>query len=143
VAPGKSARVYRSVVMGALLVSAACSATKPLTNEPAVALTPAPQAPPALEPSQLGPDAWPTTCDAAAQDAVEWLSTEARETLRSTPREDLIQFHFGLGMGIRNRQGLWRGNVALIESCLGTVGHPDDASMVILEKARALLQAPQ
>jgi len=98
---------------------------------------------PQLEPWQLGPAEWPTTCDAAALDVTQWLSPETREKLRTTPQEDLILFHHGLGTGIRNRQGLWRGNASLIKSCLVAPGHPDDASMVIIEKAWLLLQDPR
>jgi hypothetical protein len=51
--------------------------------------------------------------------------------VRGTPRGDLIRFHHGWGTGIRNAFGLWGGNRALLDSCGG--GHPDDASMVIIE----------
>lgn len=57
--------------------------------------------------------------------------------VRSMPKDDLIEFHFGWGMGIRNAFGLWGGNEALLQSCAEARGypfiHPDDASMVIIE----------
>jgi len=93
-----------------------------------------------LEGWQLGPDDWPLTCEAAARDIIEWLSPVARQELRATPQPDLIRLHFGLGMTIRDRHGLHRGNAALLESCLGPFGHPDSASMKIIERAWELVQ---
>lgn len=47
---------------------------------------------------------------------------------------DMIQYHFGLGMGIRNSWGLWGGGGALAQH-MKKLGfhHPDDMSGVILE----------
>lgn len=126
-----------------LAASLACAGGSPSSSPPQALQPVSEEMPPQLEPWQLGPAEWPTTCEAAALDVTQWLSPETREKLRATPREDLILFHHGLGTGIRNRQGLWRGNAPLIKSCLGAPGHPDDASMVILEKAWLLLHAPR
>ena len=119
-----------------------CSRPSPASDPSPQEVQPArPEGAPSLESWELGPDKWPTTCDAAALDVTQWLSPEAREKLRTTPRDDLILFHHGLGTGIRNRQGRWRGNASLIKSCLGTPGHPDEASMIIIEEAWGVLQA--
>ena len=37
---------------------------------------------------ELGPDAWPATCDAAARDAIGLLSPDEREAVRTTPRDE-------------------------------------------------------
>jgi hypothetical protein len=89
----------------------------------------------------LGPDKWPTTCDGAADDIVAFLTPAAREDLKRVPADDLILLHHGLGMTIRNRQGFWRGNAALIESCTGSAdSHPDDASFEVVKRAWARVQ---
>lgn len=94
-----------------------------------------------LEDWMLGPDRWPNTLDAAAKDLIDWITPEDRETLRKATEDSLYGFHFGLGMGIRNRQGLWRGNTALILDALGgEEGHPDDASHCIIVRAWQMLQ---
>ena len=41
-------------------------------------------------------------------------------------------FHMGMGTWIRNQFGLWHGNQKLFEAC---GGHPDSASMVIIDAA--------
>jgi hypothetical protein len=91
----------------------------------------------------LTSDEWPETCDAAARDILAFLSPVAREKLRSLPRHELVRLHFGLGLTIRNRQGLWRKNRALLQSCTGSAhgGDPDEASMAIIRRAWQLLQA--
>lgn len=81
---------------------------------------------------------WPATLDEAVDQIVSGLSDEDKARVRGTPREDLIMFHHGWGTGIRNSYGLWGGNNALLESCGG--GHPDDASMVIIEAVWERLQ---
>jgi uncharacterized protein DUF6794 len=50
---------------------------------------------------------WPTTVDEAVDRLVHELSDKDKETVRTTPKDELIKFHFGWGMGIRNAFGLW------------------------------------
>ena len=50
--------------------------------------------------------------------------------IRDTAREDLIKFHHGWGMGIRNDFGLWRGNDELFKAT--GAEDPDGASMAII-----------
>jgi hypothetical protein len=88
----------------------------------------------------LGPVNWPTTVEATVTDIIADLSEKDKQTLRNTKRDDLIMFHHGWGTGIRNHYGLWRGNHKLIESACGKPCHPDDASMVIIEKVWETLQ---
>ena len=83
-------------------------------------------------------DAWPKTCDEAVELLLKELNSEGKERIRNTPREELVKFHFGLGMRIRNEFGMWGGNTALVDSCIsekpGTRRHPDEASMIIIER---------
>jgi hypothetical protein len=70
-------------------------------------------------------------------DIVTNLDDESKALLRRTAKQDLIQFHLGWGMEVRNKYGFWS-NRALVQSCgkqRGYVGfiHPDDASMIVLE----------
>ena len=83
-------------------------------------------------------DTWPTTCDQAATQILAKLDEPSKQRVRDSTYENLIQFHMGWGMGIRNTTGLWRGNVALTDSCaaLDNDGdrHPDHMSMVIIQQ---------
>lgn len=88
----------------------------------------------------LPPEKWPTTLADAVAHITERLSEDDKRLLRETKKENLIRFHMGWGMGIRNGFGLWRGNDKLIESACGKGCHPDDASMVIIETVWAALQ---
>ena len=83
---------------------------------------------------------WPQTVGKAVDLLVGALSEQDKQRIRAMPKDDLIQFHFGWGMSIRNAFGLWGGNAALMRSCAGwrygpdaTFMHPDDASCVIIE----------
>lgn len=80
-----------------------------------------------------GPGEWPTTVQDVVNDLLRLMSEKDKEIVRTTKREDLIQFHLGWGMAIRNHYGLWRGNDALVRDACGKPCHPDDASMIIIE----------
>jgi hypothetical protein len=64
--------------------------------------------------------------------------------VRDTPREALIGYHFGWGLGIRNELGLWGWNDALLASCAaaspGATPEPDPVSQVIITKVWEQLQ---
>lgn len=96
------------------------------------------------EPEMLNETNWPTDCDQAAQMLYADLDDDSKTTLAKTKKEDLIMYHFGWGTGIRNRLGLWRGNVDLLTSCIAPRGqelpHPDDVSGVIIERVWELTQ---
>jgi hypothetical protein len=70
------------------------------------------------------------------------IRPEFRATLLKTKREDLVQFQYGWGTGIRDSLCLWAGNNnQLIRSaCDGQLCHPEDASMVIMEAVWDRLQ---
>ena len=82
--------------------------------------------------------AWPKTIDEAVTNILATMSDEDKIRVRDTPKTELISFHHGWGTGIRNDFGLWRGNTNLMADC--HAGHPDDASMVIIEAVWQKLQ---
>lgn len=49
---------------------------------------------------------WPKTVDEAVDRIVAESSDADKERVRSMPKVDLIEFHLGWGMGIRNTFGL-------------------------------------
>ena len=77
------------------------------------------------------PKEWSKTVDEAVAKILSEMPEKDRSRLKSTPEDDLINFHFGLGMFIRNEFGLWAGNKKLLNSCGSETMHPDDASTVI------------
>jgi hypothetical protein len=75
------------------------------------------------------------TEDEIALIVVSELSDADRETLLDTPREHLIKFHMSVGMGIRNRFGLWEeANPFTDASDPMDDFHPDQMSQRIIEK---------
>jgi hypothetical protein len=80
----------------------------------------------------------PKTVEEAVNRILAGMDDADKTHVRETPRDKLILFHHGWGTGIRNAFGLWSGNTALLASC--GEGHPDDASMVIIEAVWARLQ---
>jgi len=74
---------------------------------------------------------WPKTREEAVSYIIEQLDGTFKNKLQSIPKNELINYHFSWGMGIRNGLGLWTGN----EYLLAATGHdhPDDASIVIME----------
>ena len=84
---------------------------------------------------------WPRTIEQAVAEIIADSNPEDMAEVRATKRKDLIKYHMGWGMGIRNSLGLWRGNNALLLSaCDGKPCHPDDASMKIIEAVWDRLQ---
>jgi HJR/Mrr/RecB family endonuclease len=100
----------------------------------------------------------PRTLDEAVNFLIARLSTEDKATVRSTPEGDLIRFHLGWGMGIRNGLKLWGENKALLKSCesvasahksygnqaiilSGSSIHPDTASGIIIHSVWHALQS--
>jgi hypothetical protein len=90
--------------------------------------------------ADLPPDEWPKTVAEAVSDILQSMTDPDKEELRKTALPDLILFHHGWGTGIRNRYGLWRGNIDLLISACGRPCHPDDASMLIIEAVWSAVQ---
>ena len=81
---------------------------------------------------------WPRTVDESVNRIVAGMSGTDKEKVKATKRSDLIRYHHGWGMGIRNGFGLWKGNKDLLTDC--GVSHPDDCSVIIIEKVWDRLQ---
>ncbi len=60
------------------------------------------------------------------------LAPEIRQKIVNGKEDDLAQFHFGLGMGLRNDWGLWKGSGLAQFFNLQGLFHPDDISSVVL-----------
>jgi len=81
---------------------------------------------------------WPKSVEEAADRVISIMPEKDKRFVRETKREKLVQFHFGLGLYIRNAFGLWQGNSDLLESC--GCRHPDDCSMEIVTRIWEKLQ---
>lgn len=90
----------------------------------------------------LGPGEWPTTIEAAVALELERLSSDSKATLRAMSAEELGNFWVGWGTEIRDRQGMARGNDALLEAACGKGCDPDQAAKVIMTAVWAELQKP-
>ncbi|HQO29815.1 MAG TPA: hypothetical protein PKY22_09865 [Accumulibacter sp.] len=86
---------------------------------------------------------WPVDTEDAVVTLIESLSEEDRRKLAGLDDEELLDLYLGLGISVRDQFGLWNdGNSRLLESVCGDEPcHPDDASGIILERARERLQA--
>ena len=63
------------------------------------------------------------------------LSTQDKDQIKNSRKDNLINYHFSLGMYIRNHFGLWAGNEMLSESFeIDENTHPDDISGIILDQ---------
>ncbi|MFZ6768106.1 DUF6794 domain-containing protein [Undibacterium sp. Di26W] len=72
----------------------------------------------------------------AATQILDKLDDASKQRAKDSSYEGLIQFYMGWGTGIRNSIGLWRGNVALTDSCMAArkdvSRHPDEICMLII-----------
>ena len=83
-------------------------------------------------------EGWPLTVNQASSKLINALSGEEVEKLKNTTKEGLIKYHLGLGMGIRNDFGLWRGNIPLLLSA--GESNPDRVSQIIILRTWEKLQ---
>lgn len=81
---------------------------------------------------------WPKTVDQAVERLLTELKPAVKLEIQKKTKDDLINFHFSLGMSIRNSYGLWGGNHALLHST--GESHPDQASGVIIDALWKKLQ---
>jgi hypothetical protein len=84
---------------------------------------------------------WPRTVDETVDRILAKLTEVDKDAIRETSAGDLHLLHFGLGTAIRNKFGLWRGNMALLAACGLPDMHPDDASHVIVRAVWERLRA--
>ena len=79
----------------------------------------------------------PETYVEAVNHVYDLLSDIDRDYVKDVPFFDLIKFHRGWGMNIRNSLGLWGKNKDLLASCAKANGteriHPENASQLIIE----------
>jgi hypothetical protein len=85
------------------------------------------------DPFLLNQENWPVTVEEAVRDILPRITPYEKLEVMVTNKDHLNSMHFGLGLWIRNRYGLWRGNEKLILSACGFPCHSDDASGKILE----------
>jgi hypothetical protein len=76
------------------------------------------------------PDQYPETVDGAVTFLLDVLEPHVKDEVLSVGENDIANFHFGLGMVIRNAFGLHEPG-SLLLTATGTA-HPDDASDIIL-----------
>lgn len=80
---------------------------------------------------------FPNTISEAVNKLLSDLPLETRHQIMNSSEERLVNFHFGLGVGIRNEFGLWEKNSKLLEDCKKISGNPglhvDDASEIIIK----------
>jgi len=84
-------------------------------------------------PQWLGPENWPVTVDETVKDILPRLPLYRKLQFRFMKKKDTNSEHFALGLWIRNRYGLWRGNSQLKISACGYECRPDDASGIIVD----------
>ena len=85
------------------------------------------------DPFLLNQEKWPVTVEEVVRDVLPRIAPYEKFEMMITNKDHLKSMHFGLGLWIRNRYGLWRGNEKLTLSACGRPCHPDDASGKILE----------
>lgn len=73
----------------------------------------------------------PNTVDEAVNRLLAILSVSECSEIACMQEDELIQFHFSLGVAIRNAFGLHNPDSNLLSDC-GAGIHPDDASQIII-----------
>jgi hypothetical protein len=84
-------------------------------------------------PEPQPPDPLPARVDQVVADIVPRLALFSRAFIYFSTRDDfVVGQHSGMGRGIRNHYGLWRGNEALILDACKKPCVAEDASWVII-----------
>jgi hypothetical protein len=93
-------------------------------------------------PNQAPPPSndWPTTVDGAVKDILSNMSDDVKMQVRISRKDRLVELHFGLMAGIRNRYGVGSGNNKLTLSACGHPCPPEEASIKIIEAVWDALQ---
>src|ERR1700690_4191577 len=68
------------------------------------------------DPFLLSQENWPVTVEEVVRDLLPRITPYEKLNMMFTKKDHLDYLHFGLGLWIRNRYGLWRGNEKLILS---------------------------
>jgi hypothetical protein len=61
------------------------------------------------------------------------LTIELKQEIKNGNKDDLIQYHFGLGSWMRNNWGLWAGSNLSKWFNSNGINHPDDMSGIIID----------
>lgn len=87
---------------------------------------------------------FPTTVTEAVNRLLSDLPLDTKHQVVNSSEEGLMEFHFGLGMAIRNDYGLWTDGSQLLEDCKKYSGtakvQVDDASGIIIKELWKRLQ---
>lgn len=87
---------------------------------------------------------FPATVTEAVKMLLSDLPLETKHQIENSSEEGLFDFHFELGVGSRNKYGLWEKNSKLLEDCEKYSGNPglhvDDASGIIIKALWERLQ---
>ena len=83
---------------------------------------------------------WPLTLEAAAMEAIGYLSANDKRTFRDMEREAVANFWIGWGTTLRDRQGLGRGNDALRNAVCDADCTPDEAAKAIMDEVWMMLK---
>src|SRR4051812_5357749 len=76
----------------------------------------------------------PKNLDDAHQQLLKIFSPKDIEHIKAMKKEDdMIEYHFGLGMGLRNDWGLWRGSRLSQWFNERGIFHPDDMTGIIFD----------
>lgn len=77
-----------------------------------------------------------------AKDVKDFLATETINELKSTPEENLIEWHQSLGRHIRNKYKLWSRSWIpnIVNGIDFSEDHPDAISMKIIKEIYAMLK---
>lgn len=73
----------------------------------------------------------PNTIAEAVNYLMNVLDHEQKSIIANKSKDDLIEFHFSLGVAIRNSFDLYNNESKLLKSCESPI-HPDDISMKII-----------
>lgn len=86
----------------------------------------------------------PQTVSEAVNQLLSELPIETKNQIKDSTEDDLVDFHFGLGMRIRNEFGLWNIESALFEDSKKVSGRPflhvHDAIVIIIKALWERLQ---
>jgi hypothetical protein len=87
--------------------------------------------------------AGPTDLNECLNELKNFLSREDIEAVKAMDENDTYMLHFGLGMHLRNKWGLWSGsNLQKYFNSIG-ISHPDDMTAIVFKSFwRALNNRP-
>ena len=74
----------------------------------------------------------PVDLEDAFRELDKMLSQEFRDEFKSSSEQDLIRYHFGLGLWMRNNWGLWSESRLAQSLSASGLRHPDDMSGLII-----------